>query len=182
MAEVVAAKLAEFIAEAGAGDRRSLPGGCERFPHAPHGVHPCADGRFLAIAVQSDDEWSALCEALGRPESLAESTWASAAGRWEARRAIESALDALTREQASDTLFHHLQRAGVRACPVWTGAELTRDPHLQARGFFPTIDHPDPDIPDPRLVGLAWRVVGEAPFALRPPPRLGEYDPREAST
>ena len=175
MAEVVASKLGEFIAEAAAGEERTVPVGCDRFPYAPHGIHPCSGGRWLAIAVQSDAEWDALLHAFGRPDALADPTWATTAARWEARRAIESALDNITREQEAETLFHRLQRAGVRASPVWTGGELIDNPHLLARDFFPRIDHPDPDIPNPRLIGLAWRVVGEGPLPLRPPPRLGEY-------
>ena len=34
---------------------------------APHGLYPCADGEWLSVAVQSDEEWRALCEAMGRP-------------------------------------------------------------------------------------------------------------------
>ena len=175
MAEVVASKLGEFIAEAAAGEKRTVPVGCDRFPYAPHGIHPCADGHWLAIAVQSDAEWRALLDVLGHPEAMADPAWSTASARWEARRTIESALDAITRVEEAEDLFRRLQRGGVRACPVWTGGELIDDPHLRARDFFPRIDHPDPDIPNPRLIGLAWRVVGEGPWPLRPPPRLGEY-------
>jgi crotonobetainyl-CoA:carnitine CoA-transferase CaiB-like acyl-CoA transferase len=198
MAEVVADKVAEFIAEASLGaanwpplaslpmgvglgqspppSTRTLPAGSDRFPYAPHGFHPTADDRWIAISVQSDDEWRALVDALGRPEALSEPDWATASRRWDARRAIASALDEVTRRAVADELFHHLQRAGVRACPVWTGADLIHDPHLEAREFFPRIDHPDDDLTDARLVGLAWRFVGEPAIRLRPPPRLGEYE------
>jgi crotonobetainyl-CoA:carnitine CoA-transferase CaiB-like acyl-CoA transferase len=175
MAEVVAGRLAEFIAEAGAGGARRLPAGCDRFPYAPHGIHPTADDRWLAIAVQSDAEWDALVEALGRPASLGDPAWSKASERWAARRTIEAALDDITCGLEGGALFHRLQAAGVRACPVWTGVELIHDPHLAARGFFPEIDHPDPDLRDARLVGLAWRFVGEGAIPLRPPPRLGDY-------
>ena len=182
MAEVVAGRLAEFIAEAAAGGECRLPAGGDRFPYAPHGIHPTADDRWLAIAVQSDVEWEALVEELGRPASLGDPAWSKASERWAARRTIETALDAITRGLEADPLFHRLQRAGVRACPVWTGAELIQDPHLAVRGFFPEIDHPDPDLRDARLVGLAWRFAGEGAIPLRPPPRLGEYALPEDAT
>lgn len=176
MAEVVADKIAEFIAEASLGETRTLPAGSDRFPHAPHGFHPTADDRWIAIDVQSDDEWRALVDALGRPRTLCEPEWATASRRWEARRVIESALDEITRCAVASELFHRLQRAGVRACPAWTGADLIRDPHLDTREFFPRVDHPDPDLTEARLVGLAWRFVGEPAIRLRPPPLLGEYE------
>ena len=175
MAEVVAGRLAEFIAEAGAGGACQPPVGCDRYPFAPHGVHPTADDRWLAIAVQSDAEWDALVEALERPASLRDPAWSKASARWESRRAIEAALDEITVGVDANALFHRLQAAGVRACPVWTAAELIEDRHLTARDFFPEIDHPDPELEGARLVGLAWRFAGEDAIALRPPPRLGDY-------
>jgi crotonobetainyl-CoA:carnitine CoA-transferase CaiB-like acyl-CoA transferase len=175
MAEVVADKVAEFIAEASLGPTRTLPAGSDRFPYAPHGFHPTADERWIGISVQSDVEWRALVDGLGRPRTLSEPDWATASRRWDARRSIESALDEITRRADADELFHRLQHSGVRACPAWTGADLIHDPHLEAREFFPRIGHPDPDLTDARLVGLAWRFVGEPAIRLRPPPRLGEY-------
>ncbi|MEJ2205787.1 MAG: CoA transferase, partial [Gemmatimonadota bacterium] len=175
MAEVVAARLAEFIAEAGAGAARTAPAGTDRYPYAPHGIHPTADDRWLAIAVHSDAEWTALLDALGHPAALVDPSWTPGSARWDARRAIAAALDAVTRRHPADELFHRLQRAGVRACPVWSGVELISNPHLRERGFFPEIDHPDPDLMDARLVGLAWRFAGEGPIPLAPPPRLGDY-------
>jgi crotonobetainyl-CoA:carnitine CoA-transferase CaiB-like acyl-CoA transferase len=54
------------------------------------------------------------------------------------------------------------------------GVDLIADPHLAARGFFPEVDHPDPDLGRARLVGLPWRFVGAGPVELRPPPALGD--------
>lgn len=175
MAEVVADKIAEFIAEASLEATRSRPAGSDRFPFAPHGFHPTADGRWIGISVHSDDEWQRLGEAVGRPAELAQPAWSTAAARWEDRRRIEKVLDGITSAGTANDLFHRLQRAGVRACPAWSGAELIEDVHLRERGFFPAIAHPDPDLHDARLVGLAWRFVGDEPIALRPPPRLGEH-------
>ncbi|KUI21676.1 carnitine dehydratase [Mycobacterium sp. GA-1285] len=66
-----------------------------------------------------------------------------------------------------------LAAAGVRAAVVRGADELVGDPHLAARGFFPEIAHPDPDLRTGRLVGLPWRFAGAGPLPLRPPPALG---------
>jgi crotonobetainyl-CoA:carnitine CoA-transferase CaiB-like acyl-CoA transferase len=175
MAEVVAGRLAEFIAAVGLGQSPGSTGGCDRFPYSPHGIFEAADGRWLAIAVQDDSEWQALLDALERPRSLCDPAWSSATARWEARRAIGAVLEAITRERDAEELFHRLQRGGVRACPVWAGADLVHDEHLAARNFFPEIDPPEPDLRPARLVGLAWRFAGGGAIPLRPPPRLGSY-------
>jgi len=66
-----------------------------------------------------------------------------------------------------------LTGAGVRAAVVRGADELVDDPHLAARGFFPEVTHPDPQLRIGRLVGLPWRFVGAGPLPLSPPPALG---------
>jgi crotonobetainyl-CoA:carnitine CoA-transferase CaiB-like acyl-CoA transferase len=74
--------------------------------------------------------------------------------------------------RAEDAAFK-LQGAGIEAAVVRRAGELITDPHLAARGFFPEIVHPDPDLGSGRLVGLPWRFSGEGPVPLAPPPALG---------
>ena len=38
---------------------------------APQGMYPCADGRWIALSVDDDGQWAALCAVLGRPDLLA---------------------------------------------------------------------------------------------------------------
>jgi crotonobetainyl-CoA:carnitine CoA-transferase CaiB-like acyl-CoA transferase len=66
-----------------------------------------------------------------------------------------------------------LANIGVRAAAIRNAEELATDGHLAARGFFPEITHPDPDLGTARLVGLPWRFAGEGPVPLSPPPGLG---------
>jgi crotonobetainyl-CoA:carnitine CoA-transferase CaiB-like acyl-CoA transferase len=179
MAEVVAQRLEEFMAEASLGSASSPGAGTDLHPFAPHGVYSTRDGRWLAIAVQSDAEWRALVAALGRPAALCESAWDAETARWEARETLDARLEPLIRSHDADALFRALQGAGVRACPVWSGADLIQDSHLANRGFFPEIDHPDPELGRKRIVGLGWRFAGEGPIALGAPPRLGDAKLRD---
>lgn len=78
----------------------------------------------------------------------------------------------VTTNRADDAAFK-LQGAGIEAAVVRRADELINDPHLSARGFFPEIAHPDPDIDTGQLVGLPWRFAGEGPVPLKPPPALG---------
>jgi crotonobetainyl-CoA:carnitine CoA-transferase CaiB-like acyl-CoA transferase len=81
MAEVVATLVSEYVAEASVTSELSLPGGSTLAPFAPHAVFECRDGRWLAIGVQSDDQWQQLLEVLGRPVALGRPEWASEAMR-----------------------------------------------------------------------------------------------------
>jgi crotonobetainyl-CoA:carnitine CoA-transferase CaiB-like acyl-CoA transferase len=51
-------------------------------------------------------------------------------------------------------------------------ADLLSDAHLESRGSFAVVEHPD--LGATRIVGLPWRRAGAGPFALGAPPRLGD--------
>jgi len=152
---------------------RTLPRGCDLAPFAPHGVYKTADDRWLALSVQSDDEWASVVEALGTPESLANEAWADASTRFTQRQDIDVALQQLVGAGGLDGVLAPLVATGARAAAVLDGAALVEDPHLDDRGFFPAIDHADPELSGARLVGLGWRFAGDGPIPLRPPPALG---------
>jgi crotonobetainyl-CoA:carnitine CoA-transferase CaiB-like acyl-CoA transferase len=172
MAEVVATTVGEFVAEASASRSRTLPVGCELAPFAPHGVYRTADDRWLAVSVQSDDEWRRLVDSLNEPD-LALPRWSSSAARFDDRGALDGILDRVAGTRRLEELLAGLVPAGIRCAEVLDGAALVADAHLRARGFFPRIDHPASDLEDARLVGLGWRFVGEGPVPMRPPPGLG---------
>lgn len=70
--------------------------------------------------------------------------------------------------------MHLLQGAGVRAAPVLTAPELLSDPHLEARGFFETSNHPEMGVlPYP---GMSYKL-SETPGSIRmPAPLLGQHN------
>jgi crotonobetainyl-CoA:carnitine CoA-transferase CaiB-like acyl-CoA transferase len=84
----------------------------EMFPHDVYAA--AADDHWVAVAVDEDDEWAALCGVLGREE------WVRAYATPKARRAagdvIDDAISAWTRRRSSREAFETLQAAGV---PRW---------------------------------------------------------------
>ncbi len=177
MAEVVATLVGEYVAEASVSSALTMPRGNEVAPYAPHSVFECRDGRWLAIAVQSDDDWRGLLDAFDRPDGLARREWDGAAARWRDRAELEAVLAELLAGRDVDALDDLLAASAVPATAVQRAVDLLDDDHLRARDFFPRIDHPDPDIDDARIVGMPWRVVGEGPLVQAPPPRLGDANP-----
>lgn len=103
----------------------------------------------------------------------------AADGRWVAVEFVKRAgvqtceLPAMIAGASADEAAERLRAMGVSAAAVQAAEELVADPHLAARGFFPEIAHPDPDIGTARLVGLPWRFVDQGPIPLAPPPALG---------
>jgi crotonobetainyl-CoA:carnitine CoA-transferase CaiB-like acyl-CoA transferase len=172
MAEVVATTIAEFVAEVSLGLDPAIPRGNEMFPFAPHGVYATRDGRWVALAIECDEEWEIFLEVLGRPARLARDEWRSAAVRWESRAEIDVAVAALTMADDADILAARWAGAGLRASAMSEAADLLSDAHLESRSFFAVVDHPD--LGATRIVGLPWRRAGKGPVALGAPPRLGD--------
>ena len=108
----------------------------------PHGVYPAAgDDRWVAIAVDGDAAFAALCDAMDRPELARDARFASPA----ARRAHDAALDDLvaawTRAHEAVDVERILQARGVAAGAVLDSAALCADPQLRHRGHFLQIPH-----------------------------------------
>ena len=111
---------------------------------APHGVYPCqGDDMWVAVAVSSEDEWSGLCRAIGRSDLAQEARFATASDRLHNREELDQVLSAWTQERDHNQVMHMLQAHGVPAGAVLKGGETIQDPHLEARGFWDVVEHPE---------------------------------------
>ena len=107
----------------------------------PYGVFPCqGEDRWIAIEVHDDEQFAALSERLGTPEWAGDERFADAASR----QTNEDELEALIAEAAAtherDALQDALQAAAVPAHGVVETTEGWREPQLQARGHFVTVE------------------------------------------
>ncbi len=142
---------------------------------APHGCYRTkGEDRWIAIAVSSDDEWSALCRAMGDPPWSRDDRFATLQGRLENRAEIDSHIEAWTTKYDHMELANKLQAAGIKAGAVLDAAEVARDPHLDRRGFFEKLSHPEAGTR--RYPGVSWRM-SRTPGRLRmPAPCFGEHN------
>lgn len=108
---------------------------------APHDVYPAADDDdWVAIAVGDELEWKSLCGLLGHEEWVGR--WPNAGARRNVGE-IDNAIAEWTRQLSSREAFQTLQAAGVPAMAVMTNRALSSDPHLESRGVFVEIEHPE---------------------------------------
>ena len=120
---------------------------------SPHGVFAArADDEWIAIAVETGEDWVALCEIIGRPD------WAADLADVDLRRRreieIDAAITAWTSGRSASESFDILRRAGVPAFPVMNFEMLAADPHLHHRGVFTDVDHPE--IGATRVMRAPW--------------------------
>ena len=134
---------------------------------APHGVFRSAgQDRWVSIAVGNHEEWRALCEVVGRPEVASDPRFATVAARKQNEDELEQIVDAWTRERSPEEATRVLQAAGVAAFPTMTNQDLTEDPHLNSRGFF--VDLPHPEVGVRRHAGIPWKL-SRTPCAVEAP-------------
>lgn len=128
---------------------------------APHNVYPClpkGDGlageRWVAIVCETDAQWAALAELLGRPAWATDPALASAAGRVAAVERLDAGLAAWTRDQRAETVMARCQAAGVPAGVVQDGADLEQDPQLRHQQFVREVAGVHPVLGAMRIEGL----------------------------
>jgi benzylsuccinate CoA-transferase BbsF subunit len=125
-------------------------------------VVACAgDDDWLAVEAVDQADWERLCAVVDVPAAVGdEDTLRAALGAW-------------ARERTPYQAAHVLQRRGVPAAPVQTGADLSRDPQLRARDFIVELDHRD--LGRIEYPGAIERTVRPSGGVKGPVPRLGEH-------
>ncbi|HEY7295019.1 MAG TPA: CoA transferase [Dehalococcoidia bacterium] len=143
---------------------------------APHGVYRCADqDQWVALAVRSDAEFTALCSVIGRPELATDPRFADGLSRHRNRAELDAPITAWTSERSPLAAAEALQAAGVPAGPVESFRQLVdEDPQLQARGFMEEVTHVDAGTW--RMERPVWRF-SDAPAHIRiNAPGFGEHN------
>jgi crotonobetainyl-CoA:carnitine CoA-transferase CaiB-like acyl-CoA transferase len=141
---------------------------------APQGVYACrGDEQWVAVRVADDDEWRALCGALGAPAWARNPALAHAAGRRQRHDDIDRELAAWFATRDRDDAVTHLVHAGVHAAPVWDQNRLDEQPQLAARGFTQWLDHPvTGPVPHP---GIGLRAPQFRTDYRAPAPTVGQH-------
>ncbi len=142
---------------------------------APHSCYRCAgDDRWVTIACETDEQFAALCGAIGRPELAVAGRFATNA----ARKANEGELDAIIAEWTAGLghheAMHRLQLAGVPAGAVLTVPELLSDPQLRSRGAWVEQTHPDAGTWE--MESPPWRLSRTPGHIRLPAPGFGEHN------
>lgn len=141
--------------------------------NAPHGIFRCRDDdTWIAISVNHEAQWTALCGAVGHPEWGDDPRFSTLAVRRQNVGELESAIEEWSAGQKVHAATDLLQRAGVPAGPVLRVDEMLDDEQLNARGGVVTIDHP---VAGPRRqMALPWHMDSLDVQYLRAP-LLGEH-------
>jgi benzylsuccinate CoA-transferase BbsF subunit len=145
---------------------------------APQGVYPCrGNDKWIAIAIENDDQWNALCQVTGNPDWTRDPKFGDGLSRWHNQDPLDQFIGQWTKGYDHTELMNLLQKAGVPATAVMNSKEQLTDPHLQARDYYERVTHP----PESRMGTRAyasrpWKMSKTPAFIRRLAPRLGEHN------
>jgi formyl-CoA transferase len=131
---------------------------------APTNTYPCADGKWLCIAGNSDPIFRRLMAAIGRPELAGEPRFATNGSRCEHVAPLDAAIAAWTRTLPAAEAERVLEAADVPCSRLYDIRDCAEDPHFRARDLVMGVD-------DPLLGGEVLHPA--APFRLDGVPPRG---------
>jgi len=140
--EATAFMIGANLLEAVASGKDPEPIGNASLSLAPHDCYSCAgEDRWCVIAAETDQQWSALAKILGGGIEE-DARFKTNADRLKGRDTLNAIISRWTKNKDVFAIRNQLQKAGVPAGVVQTGEDLTKDPHLNARGFIVAVENP----------------------------------------
>ena len=155
------------------GRERGMQGNRSRLM-APHNLYPCrGEDQWVSIAVKTEEEWQAFCDAIGRPRWTGEERFADSFNRLQNQEDLDGLVGEWTRNHTPYDVTEILQKAGVAAAPHMDVESQWNDPHYRERQIYKEVDHPKVDgVP---LYTVPWRF-SETGYRTDRAPMLGEHN------
>jgi benzylsuccinate CoA-transferase BbsF subunit len=140
---------------------------------APHNCFRCAgEDEWVSIACGTDEEWQALCNTIGQLQLVTDARFRTASDRKTNEDELERLLTAWTEQHSKWEVTRILQAAGVAAFPSLSSKDLVEDPHLNERGFFARLSHPE--VSARAHTGIPWLLAQSPNGVQAPAPLLGQ--------
>ncbi|MBI2863476.1 MAG: CoA transferase [Chloroflexi bacterium] len=142
---------------------------------APHGCYRCkGEDSWVTIAIGTDEQWKSFSVAIGSPAWATEARFRTVLGRWQNQNELDKLVEGWTVGRDHVEIMHLLQKVGVPAAPVLNNVELLHDPHLNRRGFWEWVNHPDAG--RHLHYGASVRLAATPGGIQRHAPCLGEHN------
>ncbi|WP_458095559.1 CaiB/BaiF CoA transferase family protein [Roseomonas sp. WA12] len=166
-----------MLPEYGLLDRIRQPMGAALPSAAPTNTYPCADGKWLAVAGNSDLIYRRLMTRIGREDLAADPRMASNSGRCANAGELDEAIAAWTRTLSAKDAQEALEAVQVPCSRLYDMRDCAEDPHFQARDMM--LEVPDPlvgtVVPHP---AAPFRFEGVPPRDMIrwPGPAIGQHN------
>lgn len=139
----------------------------------PQDVLPCRDGYIYVLAIE-DHQWDGAMELMGNPEWASMELFQDFPSRSANWDALKPLLEDYLQDKSVQETYHAAQARRVPFAPVSTMGNLLDSSHLNARGFFATIGHPEAGAL--RYPGAPYQFSASPWVLSRPAPCLGQHN------
>lgn len=145
----------------------------------PQGVYACTappgQENWLALAINTDEQWDAFCEVIGRPRWTQTVPLHHADERRIAHELIDKEIAAWCAGRDVEELVATLVARGIPAARVTEPVKAPNNPQMRARGFVETFDHPI--VGRHEVLGLPFRFASNPrPWYRTPSPTIGQHN------
>jgi crotonobetainyl-CoA:carnitine CoA-transferase CaiB-like acyl-CoA transferase len=148
--------------------------GNDNFTAAPSGTFRTGSG-LLNIAANKQEQFEALCVAIGRPDLCTDERFAQREARKRNRAALTVEIESALTARPATQWAEQFSALGIPAGAVLTVPQVLASEQIAARGLLKTFDQPA-GLDGPITVTRAgFKLSGGDPEPDVPPPVLGEH-------
>jgi len=142
---------------------------------APHNCYRCkGDDKWVSIAVGNNEEWAALCRAMGNPAWASDECFSDQFNRWQHQDQLDNLIGKWTIKHTHYEVMEMLQSEGVAAVPAFSNQELFNDPHCKDRECFVSVNHPEEG--EMYVVAPPWKFSETPAKVTSAAPLLGQHN------
>lgn len=132
--------------------------------NAPRNTYLTKDGRWLAISTSAQSIAERVMEVIGHPEVIAESWFASGAGRVQHVDLLDGYVSEWISVRDSAEVMRIFTAAGAAVAPVYDARDIVEDPHVREVEILTEVE--DEDFGTMLQHNLMWRME-KSPGAIR---------------
>ncbi len=178
MQEAITYYMRTHIANLGNWGNNAVPRNGSQIGAAPSGLYACkGDGPndYVFVLTVTSPHIDKLFITIERPDLITDERYDDFMKRLQLTPELHEEVEKWTRERTKHEVMKIFGEAGIPCAATMDTKELYDDPHLQARGFVKTLQHPEQG--EVRLLGWAPRMSANE-VVIAPPPELGEHTDR----
>ena len=139
-------------------------------------VFACADGRSISLGVVQQNQYQALCRALGRPDLAADPRFADVAARKAHFALLKTELEAVFATRPSEDWEVELSAVGAPCGVIRDVGDACELEQLQLRGLLQKVRIPGlPEGEEVAVLNAGFTFAHDGPAVDQPPPRLGQH-------
>ncbi len=135
--------------------------------------YPCGDGRWIVLNMPEASAWPKLTRAINREIWLDDERFKDGKARYQNMAALVALIDEALAAHGRDEWGRIFDEHGIIWGPVLALHEVAADPHAEAIGLFPEIEHPE--FGSYRTVNVPMRFANADVKPRGPAPAVGEH-------